>query len=146
VTTKLEKIQRIRQLKSEQDRLLQTLEFYAWLEQHGTHWSEIQSLRPLDNTPRSQSEFKASCRRHGQMDLWNESNHANMVKVPTGRNTYIWQVYDPAKHMEHFESVVRRPRAYAGRFIDLKLKDGRQMILPWPPFDEDVVYNRKRAE
>ena len=140
-----EAIQKVRQLSSERDRLLETLEFYAWLEEHGTSWDQIKGVRPLDNTPRSRTEFKASCRRHGKMDIWNQYNFADMVYVQRSALGYAWVKFDPEVHAEYANEVERKPHAYQGRFIDILLKTGEQLILPWPPFSQDVVYNRKRA-
>lgn len=134
-------VRKLRELRAEQDRLLQTLEFYAWLEDHGTSWDQIAGIRPLDNTPRSRTEFKFSCRRHQLQDLWERYNHEDMVYVGFGLG-YAWVRYAFEVHGDDYE-VVRRPKAYQGKFIDTKLKTGEQLVLPWPPFHEDVIYNRK---
>ena len=77
----IEKIQKIRQLRIEQDKLLQVLEFYAWLQTHGVQHDNVRGLRPLDNTVVSRGEFKCSCRRNGMMELYDELRHAYFIEV-----------------------------------------------------------------
>lgn len=140
MTTRIEKIHKIRELTAEQDRLLQMLEFYNWLEEHGTSWDQVKGIRPLDNTPRHFSEFRASCRRHNLMHIWEKYNTADMVYVSCGYMNR-WVKYDPEVHVGL--QVEHRSFPYRGRFIDIMLKNGEQLVLPWPPYPENVIYNRK---
>lgn len=144
-TIDVKKIQEIRRLTAERDKLLTLLEFYAWLKDHGVNYDEIKGLRPLDNTPRSRQEFKASCRRTGRMDLWEQYNTADMVCVPNAFGVWKWIKYKPEVHGDEYE-VEKRPYKYAGDFLDLQMKNGKQIVLPWPPFPKDVIYNNKKKK
>lgn len=141
-----EAIQAIRAKQSESERLLLLLDFYGWLEDHGLSWDIVKGIRPLDNTPVSRNEFKRTFRQNGRLDLWEKYNTAPFIEGDRrpGRLFGNWQLvsedYDgPAK-------VTRRPKTYRGKFIDILLKDGKKVILPWPPFPQDVIYNRRRYE
>lgn len=144
MTINREKIKKIRELSAERDRLLALLDFYGWLEEHGLSWEQIKGLRPLDNTRTTQKEFKNSCRRTGRMDLWEKYNTADMVYAPNGFGRFNWYVYKPKIHEDKYP-IVRRDHPYSGKFIDLKMKAGNNVILPWPPFPENVIYNDKKT-
>ena len=135
------KIQKIRDTQKESARLLTVLDFYGWLEDHGLSWNMIKGIRPLDNTPRSISEFKSTCRSHGLMEVWERYNHALFVLKDGPFGGIRWRKVDSS--YEGDEPQERRPCAYRDKFIDFKLTDGTQLVLPWPPFPENVIYNKK---
>ena len=70
----------IRVKQSESQRLLDTLLFYQWLEEHGLNWDQIKGIRQIK------------------------------------------------------------------QLIDFKLVDDTTVVLPWPPFSDDVIYNRSKTE
>lgn len=96
--------------RAEQTRLLDTLKFYEWLEDHGLSWDVIQGIRPIEG------------------------------RGPYGRIGFSeWNKMSPEMR-KRYKGEQRTIR----RLIDFKLKDGSIVVLPWPPFDDDVIYNRKR--
>ena len=32
------------------------------------------------------------------------------------------------------------------RTLDVLLKDGSNIVIPWPPFDDDVIFKRKKTD
>ena len=93
--------------QKESKRLLDTLKYYNWLEEHGTSWDQIKGHRNLK---------RYDAFGHPQMSEY-------MRMSPEIRARY--------------------PRRTLRDLIDYKLSDGSLLVLPWPPFDDRVICNKK---
>jgi len=101
--------------QAEAKRLVDTLCYYEWLEQHSVDPMTIQGVRRLTLTDRGYDRPLAMKIQRSK-GKWVESPRRGRTKV--------------------------YPRP--GDQLSLKLKDGTDVNLDWPPFDDDVIYNKSR--
>jgi len=87
-------------------RLIQTIDFYSWLEDWGLLWCDIAAIS------------------------------APIPAIPSIRN----MVKQTAIAMGKSDSIGTYDKA-----ISYKLKDGRVIVIPFPPFAHNVVYNKPDA-
>lgn len=88
----------------EQRRLLETLEYYTWLEDQGLSWDVIRGLACLPNTG------------------------INWQRIP-----------------KHIRDQHKRGDYTSSGLAGYKLIDGANIVLPWPPYDDNVLFNRRIA-
>lgn len=101
--------QRLSVNQAEQQRLLATLEYYAWLREWGVNWQDVKgvSSRPVRPSAMSRQDFKNHARRIGRL--------------------------------EEAQQVMRQREFELANFV---MKDGSTAMLPWPPFDDNVIFNQ----
>ncbi len=67
-----------------------------------------------------------------------DNTPANWAKVPLEIRR------QHTKKVQTVCGLVSRKEHFA-KLIDYKLQDGTLIVLPWPPFDNNVIYNRRRT-
>ena len=109
--------QKIETATAEQNRLLRMLEYYAWLEEWKLSYDVIAgTTAPIPLSTVIRQEIKNYARSIGR---WND----DLREFFQGRKS------SHSLHRFH-------PKA-----ISYRLKDGREVVLPFPPFPHNVVYN-----
>lgn len=107
-------VTRISAKQEEQRRLIKTLEFYAWLEERGVDYKRVVGItNPIEL--RDPLRIKLSVGSLVGNDLKNWGRR-------TGREAEVKAAF------------------YA---MNIKLDDDTEVILPWPPYDDNVIFNRQ---
>lgn len=93
---------------AEQQRMIATLRYYIWLEDHGVSrpWTKGITV----------------------------SRIAARKRYPTGAE---WSKV-PREIRNRFPPRVRKP------VITYRFKDGSELVLPWPPFDDEIIFGTKK--
>lgn len=135
-----EKADAIQANAEEMRRLAKVLEYYAWLEEWGLGWDMIKGVTaPLLLSPMAKQGIKSYAR---SVDKWNydakliPQEPKELEFSGLGKTRYVAPKYDD----ELREFVAHPPRN--ARAISYELKDGRKIVLPFPPFPHNVVYNK----
>lgn len=115
-----EHIAKIERQQSEQQRLLKTIVYYCWLQEHKVDPETIVGVLKCNPTECVMQEVKNWYRQH--------SLPKEEYAIP-----YKIKDYDNKTYFKKPERV-----------ISYKLVDGSEVCLPWPNFPDDVIYNRTR--
>lgn len=115
-----EHIIKLEKQQSEQQRLLKTMVYYCWLQEHKIDPETIVGVLKCHPSEIVMQEIKNWYRQHSLPE--------KEYKIP-----YTIKGYSDKTYFKKPEFV-----------ISYKLIDGTEICLPWPDFPDDVIYNRTR--
>lgn len=112
-----QKINELQVIREEQGRLLDIIKFYSWLEDHYLTWDQIA----------------------GKAKVIMDSNVRTFIMTWAKK----WNRLDEVTEWFRGNRIFKKNIKYA---VSFKLKNGKKVLLPYPPFGDEIVFNRTKNE